>query len=108
MKIKNIILLLCFITGFNTAFANDGWINILKVGGNNKGVKCTEAIQKAIDNAANNGGGTIFFPAGEYLTGALKLKSNITIHLDSGALLKFSENFDDYLPYVEMRYEGIV
>lgn len=109
MKIKSIIILLCFLTGFNTAFAsNDGWLNILNEGGNNKGVKCTEAIQKAIEKASKNGGGTIFFPAGEYLTGALKLKSNITIYLDSGALLKFSENFDDYLPYVEMRYEGIV
>ncbi len=108
MKIKNIIIILCFITGLNTAFANDGWYNILNEGGNNKGIKCTQAIQKAIEKASKNGGGTIFFPAGEYLTGALKLKSNITIYLDSGALLKFSDNFDDYLPYVEMRYEGIV
>ena len=108
MKIKNIILTIFIITGFQTAFANDGWLNILNEGGNNKGIKCTEAIQNAIEKASKNGGGTIFFPAGEYLTGALKLKSNITIHLDSGALLKFSENFDDYLPYVEMRYEGIV
>ncbi|WP_418262449.1 glycoside hydrolase family 28 protein [Flavobacterium faecale] len=108
MKIKNIILILCFITGINAAFANDGWLNILNEGGNNKGVICTKAIQGAIDKASKNGGGTIFFPAGEYLTGALKLKSNITIYLDSGALLKFSENFDDYLPFVKMRYEGIV
>jgi polygalacturonase len=108
MRIKSIIILLCFITGFNTAFANDGWLNILNEGGNNKGIKCTEAIQNAIEKASKSGGGTIFFPAGEYLTGALKLKSNITIHLDSGALLKFSDNFDDYLPFVEMRYEGLV
>jgi len=109
MKIKNILLILCFITTFQTVFsANDGWLNILNEGGNNKGIICTQAIQGAIEKASKNGGGTIFFPAGEYLTGALKLKSNITIYLDSGALLKFSENFDDYLPFVEMRYEGIV
>lgn len=105
---KNILIILFFITGFNTAFANDGWLNILNEGGNNKGIKCTGDIQNAIEKASKNGGGTIFFPAGEYLTGALKLKSNITIHLDSGALLKFSENFDDYLPFVEMRYEGLM
>ncbi|GAA3783970.1 glycoside hydrolase family 28 protein [Flavobacterium ginsengiterrae] len=104
---KYILIIFCFITSLAT-FANDGWINILKEGGNNKGIKCTQAIQNAIEKASKNGGGTIFFPAGEYLTGALTLKSNITIHLDSGALLKFSENFDDFLPYVEMRYEGIV
>ncbi|MFD1604547.1 glycoside hydrolase family 28 protein [Flavobacterium artemisiae] len=107
MKIKNILLILCFITSL-TAFANDGWYNILNEGGNNKGQKCTDVIQKIIEKASKNGGGTIYFPAGEYLTGALTLRSNITIHLDSGALLKFSENFDDFLPYVEMRYEGIV
>ena len=109
MKIKYLIVFICFMTAFNSAFAgNDGWLNILNEGGNNKGIKCTEAIQNAIEKASKNGGGTIFFPAGEYLTGALKLKSNITIYLDSGVLLKFSDNFDDYLPYVEMRYEGIV
>ncbi len=108
MKIKSILFILCFITTFNTAFANEGWINILNSGGNNKGILCTTAIQKAIDKAAANGGETIFFPAGNYLTGALKLKSNISIYLDAGCVLKFSENFDDYLPYVEMRYEGIM
>lgn len=107
MKIKNILFIFCFITSL-TAFANDGWYNILNEGGNNKGQKCTQAIQNAIEKASKNGGGTIYFPAGEYLTGALTLRNNITIHLDSGALLKFSENFDDFLPYVEMRYEGIV
>ncbi|WP_140485518.1 glycoside hydrolase family 28 protein [Flavobacterium sp. GSA192] len=110
MKIKHILLLLCLIAGFNSAFAkNEGWINILNAGGNNKGILCTKAIQGAIDKAStNDGGGTVYFPAGNYLTGALKLKSNITIYLDAGAVLKFSENFDDYLPYVEMRYEGIM
>ncbi|MBD0725166.1 polygalacturonase [Flavobacterium sp. L1I52] len=109
MKIKNIILLLCFLIGFNHLNAkNDGWINILNEGGNNKGILCTQAIQKSIDKASKQGGGTIFFPAGNYLTGPIKLKSNITIYLDAGALLKFSNNFDDYLPYVEMRYEGLM
>ena len=108
MKIKSILIIFCFITTFNTAFAKDGWINILNEGGNNKGILCTKAIQKAIEKASANGGGTIFFPAGNYLTGPIILKSNITIYLDAGSVLKFSNNFDDYLPYVEMRYEGIM
>lgn len=85
-----------------------GWLNILDEGGNNKGELCTKAIQGAIDKAHNNGGGTIYFPAGTYLSGALKLKSNITIHLDAGALLKFSTNFDDFLPFETYRWEGTV
>ncbi len=87
---------------------NQGWINILDEGGNNKGIICTSAIQNAIGKASSRGGGTIFFPAGTYLTGSIQFKSNITIYLDAGAVLKFSNNFEDYLPYVEMRYEGIM
>ncbi len=36
------------------------------------------------------------------------MKSNITLELEAGATLKFSENFDDFLPYVEVRHEGIM
>lgn len=69
--------------------------------------KDTAAIAKAIEDAAQAGGGTIYFPAGQYLTGPIHLKSNITLHLDAGAVLKFSEDFDDYLPMVKSRWEGL-
>jgi polygalacturonase len=69
--------------------------------------KCTEAIGKAIDAAAQAGGGTVYFPAGQYLTGPIHLKSNITLYLDAGSLLKFSTDFDDYLPMVKSRWEGL-
>jgi len=68
--------------------------------------KDTEAIRKAIDAAVSAGGGTVYFPAGQYLTGAIQLKSNVTLHLDAGAVLKFSTDFDDYLPMVKSRWEG--
>jgi polygalacturonase len=81
--------------------------NVLKYGAKNDGSKlATGAIKKAIEAASSAGGGTVFFPAGEYLTGPIHLKSNITIHIDAGALVKFSDNFDDYLPMVPTRYEG--
>ncbi|WNH09454.1 glycoside hydrolase family 28 protein [Thalassobellus suaedae] len=112
MNFKNIYIVFftCLVTAFSTLQANttSGWINILEAGGNNKGELCTEAIQNAINEANASGGGTIYFPAGNYLTGALKLKSNIVIHLEAGALLKFSTNFDHYLPFVEYRWEGTV
>ena len=47
----------------------------------------TDAINKAIETAAKNGGGTVFFPAGNYLSFSIRLKSNITIYLDNGATL---------------------
>src|SRR5207248_3772563 len=53
------------------------------------------------------GGGTIYVPAGTFLTGPIHLESHITLYLDSGAVLKFSDDFDDYLPMVASRWEGI-
>ena len=109
MRKIGILLFLALFTAFsNHANANNGWLNILNEGGNNKGELCTKAIQGAIDKAAEKGGGTVYFPAGEYLTGALELKSNIVLHVDAGAIIKFSKNFDDYLPFVEVRWEGTV
>lgn len=47
----------------------------------------TNAINKAIEAAAAKGGGTVYFPAGTYLSFSIRLRSNITIHLDNGATL---------------------
>lgn len=47
----------------------------------------TDAINLAIETAAKNGGGTVFFPAGTYLSFSIRLKSNITIYLDNGATI---------------------
>ena len=56
----------------------------------------TTQLQKAIDDLASSGGGTLRFPAGTYLTGTLQLKSNITLHLDKNATLLGSANPADY------------
>ncbi|MEO5683012.1 MAG: glycoside hydrolase family 28 protein [Chitinophagaceae bacterium] len=74
---------------------------------NDSSTKATAAIAKAIAAASKTGGGTVYFPAGKYLTGAIHLKSNIAIFIDAGAELHFSDDFDDYLPMVESRYEGV-
>lgn len=55
---------------------------------------CTAAIQKAIDAAA--GGGTVRFPAGKFVTGALRLKSGVTLQIDEGATLLGSRDLKDY------------
>jgi len=47
----------------------------------------TKAINKIIEDAATGGGGTIYFPAGNYLTGSVRLKNNICLFLDQGATL---------------------
>jgi polygalacturonase len=47
----------------------------------------TKAINAAIDAAAKNGGGTVFFPSGDFLSYTIHLKSHITLFLDQGARL---------------------
>ena len=90
-----------------TAIAQQ-YYNVLAYGAKNDSSKiATGAIASAIDAASKKGGGTIYFPAGKYLTGPIHLKSNITIFIDNGAELHFSDNFDDYLPMVQSRWEGI-
>ncbi len=65
----------------------------------------TLAIQSAIDACHQRGGGTVFVPAGNYVTGSLFLRSNITLYLDAGATLLGSENPADY-PIIGSRWEG--
>ncbi len=67
---------------------------------------CTEAIQKAIDECNSQGGGRVVVPAGKFLTGAIRLKSNVNLYVDKEATLLFSTKLKDYLPLVHSRYEG--
>jgi len=104
---KKIILILGFVTIIHCLNAQS-FYNVLSYGAKNDSSKiCTQAIAKAIDAASKKGGGTIYFPAGKYLTGPIHFKSNITLFIDAGAEIHFSDNFDDYLPFVESRYEGV-
>lgn len=56
----------------------------------------TGSIQKAIDWISEQGGGTLRFYVGRYLTGSIHLKSNVTIELVEGAILVGSTNPFDY------------
>ncbi|MDP4181023.1 MAG: glycoside hydrolase family 28 protein [Bacillota bacterium] len=67
--------------------------------------KDTSAINKAIEVCSESGGGTVYFPAGTYLTGPVNLKSNIVLYIDAGANILFSDDFDDY-PAVWTRWGG--
>lgn len=105
-KIKLIAFFFAFVLPFSLFSEN---VNMEQLGADTTGKSLnTELINNTINKLYSNGGGTLYFPSGTYLTGAIRLKSNITIELEAGATLLFSDNFDDYLPFVEMRYEGVV
>lgn len=65
----------------------------------------TVSIQKAIDQLASKGGGTLVVPRGVFLTGAIFLKPGVNLHLDEGAVLKGSTDRKDY-PKMPTRIEG--
>ena len=58
----------------------------------------TMLINHTVDRLSQAGGGTLFFPAGTYLTGAIRLKSNITLELEAGATLLFSVMMKSFSP----------
>jgi unsaturated rhamnogalacturonyl hydrolase len=70
------------------------------------GADASAAIAAAIAACTQAGGGRVVVPAGEWLTGAVTLKSNVNLHVARGATLKFSTNPADY-PTVFTRWEGV-
>jgi polygalacturonase len=68
--------------------------------------KATDAFRQAIAATSAAGGGTVLVPPGVWLTGPIHLTSRINLHLQKGAELRFSQDFDDYLPPVLTRWEG--
>jgi polygalacturonase len=56
----------------------------------------TTAIQTAIDKCFNDKGGTVLIPAGDFMSGTLELKSNVTLHIVAGGKLLGSPKREDY------------
>jgi polygalacturonase len=67
----------------------------------------TEAFRRAIEACHEQGGGLVLIPAGAWATGPIHLRSNVNLHLEKDALVRFSTRFADCLPVVFTRWEGI-
>ena len=66
----------------------ENWVDVRKFGAKGDGKTIdTPAINKAIDYAAARGGGTVYFPPGTYACFTIRLKSNITLHIENGATI---------------------
>ncbi len=66
----------------------------------------TSAIAQAIEACTKAGGGRVVVPAGTFLTGAVHLLSNVELHVDEKATLRFDTNPASY-PLVFTRWEGM-
>lgn len=64
-----------------------------------------QAIQSAIDSISSLGGGSVIIPKGFWASSPIRLKSNVNLHLEEGALLKFTKEKEDYPLYIT-DYEG--
>ena len=75
------------------------WLNVRQHGvAAHKDSISTVALQALIDKCHAAGGGTLYFPAGEYGSGQLYLRSRVSFYLEAGATLYASTNPAHYKP----------
>lgn len=65
----------------------------------------TERIQQAIDDCGRNE--VVYIPSGTFLTGALRLHSDMELYVELNGTLQGSDVVEDYLPRIRSRFEGI-
>jgi len=91
---KTILFLLLLSSG---VYCQDFTVNIISYGAKGDGiVNNAAAIQAAIDAVHVNGGGIVWIPAGNFVTGVLFLKSGVNLHLEKGAVLTGSSQRLNY------------
>ncbi len=130
MKFKSLLILLTLLLSISSAFAQqtlesmyegiefampkvketsfpDFEKSITEFGAVGDGIfKNSDVFKSAIEAVNAKGGGRVIVPRGVWLTGPITLLSNINLHLEDGALILFSPDFDDY-PLVETSFEGL-
>ena len=111
---KKITYLCCCILVALIAFTVDAkgtFYDVRTYGAKGDGITLdTKAINDAIDAAAGAGGGTVYFPAGTYLSFSIRLKSHIAIFLEAGSVLLAADSsangkYDDAEPNAFDQYQ---
>ena len=64
----------------------------------------TARLQRAFDDCGPSD--MVYIPAGTFMTGALKMHSNMELYLDENAILQGTDKVEDYLPKIKSRFEG--
>jgi ferric-dicitrate binding protein FerR (iron transport regulator) len=104
------LLFLVFYTSIS-AMASNGFFNVKDYGalGDGKNLD-SKAINLAIESAVKEGGGTVYLPAGDYLSGSIRLKSNIHLFIDQGATIvaapvSAENGYDEEEPAISDKYQ---
>src|SRR5258708_6676688 len=98
--------MLVFSQGYSKKAA-DGFFNIKNYGAKGDGHTLdTRGINKAIAACVKAGGGTVYVPAGTFLTGTFQLFSNVNLFLSPGAVILASDNTNDYLLQTDYGFSG--
>ncbi|MBP6022876.1 rhamnogalacturonidase [Ferruginibacter sp.] len=96
------LFLIVFFTGSTLNGFGQPYFNVKDYGAKGDGKNMdSEAINKAIEEAAKNGGGTVFLPAGSFLSGSIRMKSNINLYLDAGAVLLAAPQNEELKDYYD-------
>lgn len=95
-------LCLCFLLlSLSTVQAQQIIFNVKTFGAKGDNITLdTQAINNTIETAAKAGGGTVYFPAGTYLSFSIRLKSHISLYLDQGATIQGAT------PSVDLGYDA--
>ncbi|MES2775981.1 MAG: glycoside hydrolase family 28 protein [Bacteroidota bacterium] len=107
---RSFIFLLLLLVSLAT-HATPAFYNIRDYGAKGDGSTLdTKPINDAIEAAVKAGGGTVFFPAGVYLSFSIRLKSHIAIFLDAGSVLLAADSshngkYDDAEPNAFDQYQ---
>lgn len=102
---KNVLcveILILFFTGISICGICQPYYNVKEYGAKGDGKNMdSEAINKVIETAAKSGGGTVFLPGGTYLSGSIRMKSNINLYLDAGAVLLAAPQNEELKDYYD-------
>lgn len=84
----------------------DRFFNIQDYGAVNDGfILNTEAINRAVKECSQSGGGVVIIPPGVWLTGPVRLQNDVELRVEEGAVVLFSSDFEEY-PFVKTYFEG--
>jgi len=109
MQIKNLFILILFLPVTFLLQANNGIYDPFDYGAKGDGQSLeTMAIQKAIDDCHEKGGGRVILYNGKFVSGTIILKSNVTLFIENGAVLKASDNLENFpvMPSGYPSYKG--